>query len=311
MNLKSNGLWIVLGFALVASLWASEARAAKGTFEQTLSVDEPIYLDVTTGSGSITIEAGAVDRVEIVGHVKVGTSWFRRSESNAQELVEQLVADPPIELDGDKLRIGYLKGRGLKGNISISYEITVPATTRVKSGSGSGSMTITDVAEIVKASTGSGRIEIRNIGGVATASSGSGSIRAEGIGGAFDGDTGSGRIYLSQNAPGDVKVSSGSGSIELRGVVGALHARAGSGRISVDGIQVGTWDIDTGSGSISVDLPDDAAFVLDAESNSGSIVVDHPVTMQGKISKRHMRGEVRGGGDLLKIDTGSGGIRVN
>ena len=311
MNLKSNGSWIVLGVALLASLWASEARAAKGTFEQALEVDESVLLDVTTGSGSITIEAGAVDRVEIVGHVRVGTSWFRRSDDSAQEIVDRIVADPPIELDGDRLRVGYLKGRGLRGNISISYEITVPATTRVESGSGSGALTITGVAEVLKASTGSGRIRIEDVAGAAAANSGSGSIRAEGIGGAFNGDTGSGSIYLSQNAPGDVRVSSGSGSIELHGVHGALHARAGSGRISVTGIQAGTWDIDTGSGSISVDLPDDAAFQLDAESNSGSIVVDHPVTMQGKISKRHMRGDVRGGGDLLRIDTGSGTIRVN
>jgi len=311
VNLKSNGLWIVLSVALVASLWASEAHAAKDTFEQTLSVDEPILLDVSTGSGSITIEAGAVDRVEIIGHVKVGSSWFRRSEQSAAELVEQIVADPPVDLDGDSLRVGDLKSRGLKGNISISYEITVPATTRVKSDTGSGSMTIEGVAEIVKADSGSGSVTLNNISGSAFADTGSGSIRANGIAGAFEGDTGSGSISLTQSAPGDVEVSTGSGSIELHNIEGALHARAGSGRISVDGRQHGTWDIDTGSGSVRVDLPDDAAFELDAESSSGSIVIDHPVMVQGKISKRHIRGDVRGGGDLLRIDTSSGGIHVN
>lgn len=311
MNLRSNGLWIVLGVALVVSLWASEARAAKGTFEQILSVDVPIYLDVSTGSGSITIEAGAVDEVRITGHVRVGKSWFRRSDENSQELVDRIVADPPVDLDGDQLRVGDLKGRGYKGNISISYEIVVPATTRVKSSSGSGSQTITGVAEVSKVSSGSGRITLTDIDGAASANSGSGRIRADNIGGAFDGDTGSGSIFLSQTAPGDVKVSTGSGSVELQGIDGALHARAGSGRIRVAGRQDGTWDLDTGSGSISVDLPDDAAFELDAESSSGGITVDHPVMVQGKISKRHLRGEVRGGGDLLKIDTGSGAVRVN
>jgi DUF4097 and DUF4098 domain-containing protein YvlB len=79
----------------------------------------------------------------------------------------------------------------------------------------------------------------------------------------------------------------------------------------VNGRQNGTWDIDTGSGAIRVNLPDEAAFQLDAESSSGSIVIEHPLTVQGKISKRHLRGSVRGGGDLLKIDTGSGGITVD
>lgn len=311
MTLKSNSTWIALALALVASLWFSEAQAAKGSFEQTLSVDEPILLNVSTGSGSITIQAGSAGRVEITGHIKVGTSWLRRSGESAQELVDKIEANPPIELVGGELRVGHLKGRAFKGNVSISYEITVPAGTRVKSGTGSGSMSIEGVAEIVKASSGSGSLELSNIDGPAKASTGSGRIRLNNVSGAVAANTGSGSIYLTQSAPGDVKVSTGSGRIELHNIDGALHARAGSGRVSVDGRQNGTWDLDTGSGSIKVDLPDDAAFQLDAESSSGSIVVDHPVTVQGKISKRHLRGEVRGGGDLLKIDSGSGGITVN
>ena len=73
----------------------------------------------------------------------------------------------------------------------------------------------------------------------------------------------------------------------------------------------GDWDLETGSGSIRVTLPEDAAFDIDAESNSGGIDIDHPVTVQGRISKRHITGNVRGGGPLLKIDTGSGGVSVN
>jgi hypothetical protein len=294
MTLKSNPTWMLLALLLVASLWFSEAHAAKGTFEQTLSVDEAIFLDVSTGSGSITVQSGPAGRVEIVGHIKVGTSLFRRSDKSAQELVDEIEQNPPVEMLDGKLRVGHMKGRAFR-NVSISYEIVVPADTRVKSKTGSGSMSIDGVVEVVKASSGSGRVKLNNIAGDALANTGSGSIRAEGVAGAFDGDTGSGGIYLEQSAPGDVKVSTG----------------AGSGRVRIDGRQNGTWDIDTGSGSIKIDLPDDAAFVLDAESSSGGINIDHPVTVQGKISKRHLRGTVRGGGDLLKIDTGSGGITVN
>jgi len=311
VNYKSNATWLVLAVALVASLWVSEARAAKGSFEQTLNVDDAILLDVTTGSGSIDIRTGTSGKVEIIGHIKVGTSLFRRSAESASELVEQLEANPPIELEDGQLRVGYLKGRTFKRNISISYEITVPADTRVKTNTGSGSQTISGVAEILEADSGSGSVNVADISGAVAANTGSGSIRAEGVGGAFIGDTGSGSIYLEQTAPGDVKASTGSGKIELHNIEGALHARAGSGRIQVDGQQDGTWDLDTGSGSVQIDLPADAAFELDVESGSGSIVVDHPVLVQGKISKRHLRGEVRGGGDLLKIDTGSGGVRIN
>lgn len=293
MSFKTNTTWVLLGAALVASLWASEARAAKGSFEQTVAVDEAILLDVSTGSGSIDVRTGPAGKVEIVGHIKVGTALFRRSSESAAELVEQIQANPPVELVDGRLRVGYLKGRAFKRNVSISYEIVVPEDTSVHANSGSGSVKLSD------------------IGGGAVADTGSGSIRAEGIAGAFEGDTGSGSIYLYQSAPGDVEVSTGSGGIELLNIDGALHARAGSGRVQVTGRQAGTWDIDTGSGSVKIDLPDDAAFELNAESGSGGINIDHPVTVRGKISKRKLRGEVRGGGDLLKIDTGSGSIRVN
>jgi DUF4097 and DUF4098 domain-containing protein YvlB len=107
-----------------------------------------------------------------------------------------------------------------------------------------------------------------------------------------------------------VKVTTGSGSIELVGIAGALKAGTGSGKITVDGRQDGDWKLGTGSGSISVRLPGDAAFILDAESRSGGITIDHPLMVEGKISNRHIRGEVRGGGPLLKIDTGSGRVLV-
>ena len=129
--------------------------------------------------------------------------------------------------------------------------------------------------------------------------------------GAFDASTGSGKITMSQTAPADVKVSTGSGGSELTNVVGAVRANAGSGRITVQGRMEGDWELDSGSGGIHVTLPEDAAFDLDAESSSGGIDIDHPLTVQGRISKRHITGNVRGGGPLLKIDTGSGGVRVN
>ena len=128
--------------------------------------------------------------------------------------------------------------------------------------------------------------------------------------GAFTASTGSGSIQMSQTAPGDVKASTGSGSMELTGVVGAVKAKAGSGRIRIDGRQEGDWKVNAGSGSVRIRLPADAAFTLDAETGSGGIDIEHPLTVEGKVSKRHLRGDVRGGGHLLRIDTGSGGVRI-
>jgi len=299
---------------LLSSFWAASASGATGTFEETLSVDGPLVLDVSTGSGSIEISAGNSQRVEVTGHIKVGAGsffgLFGGSSIEKQELVDQLENEPPISLVDGRLTVGHLKGGAFERNVSISYEIVVPADTEVVSHTGSGAMTISGVAGPVEAKTGSGSITLTDIGDSVNARSGSGAIRADNIAGAFEAHTGSGSVRLTQVAPGDVDVTAGSGSSVLHGVVGALRVKAGSGRVEIDGRQEGVWNIDTGSGSVRIRLPEDAAFELDAHTGSGGITVDHPLTIQGKVSKRRMRGDVRGGGDLLTVETGSGGIRI-
>lgn len=314
MNSTTSIKLLAICGILLSSFWAGNATGATGTFHQVLPVDGPLLLDVSTGSGSIEITSGSSQRVEVTGHIKVGGKSFfgfsGRSDSERQELVERLENEPPISLVDGRLKVGHLKDPAFKNNVSISYEIVVPAGTEVISHTGSGAQTISEVAGPVEAKTGSGRITLTDIGGPVKARTGSGAIQADEIAGAFEAHTGSGSISLTQVAPGDVVVTLGSGSSTLHGVVGALRVEGGSGRIDIDGQQQGDWNIDTGSGSVRIKLPEDAAFKLDAHSGSGGITVDHPLTVQGKMSKKHMRGEVRGGGDLLTVDTGSGGIRI-
>lgn len=284
--------------------------ATTGTFEEKLTAPEGMTLEVGAGSGSIEISAGPGRDVTVIGKVKVNRKSFWRGSADSDEILEAILDSPPVELEGDTLHVGRIKDRDIRKRISISYEIIVPTDTPIEAGAGSGSITINDIAAAVQAGSGSGRLTLNNIGGPVEASTGSGSIRAEQVAGEFKGSTGSGNIYLSQSAPGDVSASAGSGRIELTGIAGALKADSGSGRIKVDGRQEGDWRLDTGSGSVRVRLPADAAFSLDAESRSGSVTVDHPLMVEGKISRQHIRGEVRGGGPRLEIDTGSGSIRI-
>jgi len=314
MNSTTSIKLLAICGILLSGFWAATAAGATGSFHQTLAVDGPLLLDVSTGSGSIEISSGSSQSVEVTGHIKVGGKSFfgfsGRSDSERQELVERLENEPPISLVDGRLKVGHLKDPAFKNNVSVSYEIVVPAGTEVISHTGSGAQTISEVAGPVEAKTGSGRITLTDIGGAVKARTGSGAIQADEIAGAFEAHTGSGSVSLTQVAPGDVVVTLGSGSSTLHGVVGALRVNGGSGRIVIDGQQQGDWNIDTGSGSVRIKLPEDAAFKLDAHTGSGGITVDHPLTVQGKISKRHIRGEVRGGGDLLTVETGSGSIRI-
>ncbi len=310
---RMNAVLPALGIlALLASVALPVVRAetfsAEGSFTRTLKVTGAVDLSVKTGSGSIKIRRGPAGAVVVYGKIRANDSWF--GGGNAEEKVKALEANPPIEQTGNTIRIGRIEDRALRENVSISYEITVPADTRLDSHSGSGSQEIDGVKGPVEVETGSGSITLGEIGGELRASTGSGSIHGTRIAGAITASTGSGSISLEQAAPGNVDVHTGSGHIEVRGVHGELRAGTGSGGIDVEGHPTGNWRMRSGSGGISVKLPSDMGFELSAHTSSGRVHTDHPVTMQGSVSPREIRGKVRGGGPLIEASTSSGSIRI-
>jgi DUF4097 and DUF4098 domain-containing protein YvlB len=325
MKMKTKYLVALVVIGLACSSASTLEAAVKGSFERTLQVSGSVDLEVKSGSGSITVRTGASDVVRVVGHIRARSSW---GSGSAEDKVRRLEQNPPIAQTGSSIVIGEVDDRELMQNVSISYELQVPAETRLRSATGSGSQTIGDIQGPVDASSGSGSLELGNIGGDVEASTGSGSIRIEAVDGKLRAKTGSGSIKgyeiagsvrtssgsgsveIQQTAPGGVEVETGSGSIELNGVRGALRARTGSGRITVDGVPTGDWELRASSGSINLRLNEDVGFELRARTSSGSIESDHPVTVTGKLSKRELRGQVRGGGPLLEVHTSSGSIRI-
>ena len=316
---KLNGRWplVILAILLVGTV-TIPARSAEGSFERTLAVTGSVELDVSTGSGHISVRAGDSSSVHISGTIKASRNW-RLDKGEAERKVHYLESNPPIEQHGNFIRVGHIEDRELSHNISVSYDLVVPADTHLRSQTGSGSQSVVGIRGPVKASTGSGNVKVENIGddvraetgsgdlqvdsvkGTTHASTGSGSIRAGGIGSSFVVSTGSGSIRLEQT---------GSGSIDLQNVRGALRVRTGSGNITAQGDATGEWSLHTGSGRVLVHLPSGAAFDLNAHTSSGHISTDHPITVQGTIGRGELRGKVRGGGPLVQLETGSGNIQI-
>jgi len=318
----------LLAVGLLVAAAAIPAHAAvEGHFDRTLTVSGPVDLEVETGSGSIAIHPGSADKVEIHASIRASSGWHV-SDSEAEAKVHSLESNPPIVQDGNTIRVGHIEDKDLSHNISITYELVVPAATHLRTQSGSGSQTIqgiegpvdsntgsgtlkiSEIGKEVRARTGSGSIEVDSVHSSLRASTGSGSIRALGIAGGLNASTGSGSVKLEQTAPGDVEVSTGSGGIELAGVKGSIHVSTGSGSIRAEGEPAGEWRLRTASGSVTVRLPEQAAFDVEARTSSGHIESSHPITVQGTISPRELRGKARGGGPLLELSTSSGNIHI-
>jgi hypothetical protein len=284
------------------------AFAAEKSFDRTLSVNGPVTLHVSTGSGYIRVSPGSDNQVHIVGHVKSGNSWWGGSSDDA---VGKVATNPPIDQAGNIIRVGDDHGNDWARHVSIDYEITTPANTMLVAESGSGDLQLSNINGTVKAHTGSGSIHADKLGSGSKLETGSGTIDANNLMGSTTLQTGSGEIRAQLASAGDVVAGTGSGDIKLENVQGAVKAETGSGTLEISGQPTAPWKLETGSGDISLRLGN-AHFTLDAETGSGSVKSDPPLTMttHGSTDKHHVNGTVNGGGPTIKAQTGSGDIHI-
>ncbi len=271
-------------FAIATTAFAAEAK-----FERTLSTGSSPEVSVSTGSGNVTLRAGSDNQVHIIGHVHSSRGWMG---GDADSRVQQIANNPPISQSGNEITIGERHNSDLFHNISIDYEVTLPR------------------ASTINASSGSGDVDIQGVGASLKAQSGSGNVKAHGIAGPATLGTGSGDIDFDQSAPGDVKAETGSGNIVLHNLSGALKSSTGSGNIEVSGQPTSDWKLSTGSGNIHMAVGSGARFNLDADTGSGTVSVQQPITMQGSLNRHHVSGSVNGGGPTIRANTGSGDIQI-
>jgi DUF4097 and DUF4098 domain-containing protein YvlB len=296
---------IVLIVLLVATV--AVASTPQGQFEKTFQVSGPVDLEVQTHSGDITVRTGPAGSVSVRGKIYVGDHWLF---GNRRTDVSDIEQHPPLRQDGNSIRIDYINAR----DISVDYEITVPAETAIRTRTGSGDQTIEGTHGNADVQSGSGDMRLTQIIGEIHIQTGSGNVRAREISGPLRGGAGSGDIEVEETGSGDIDLHTGSGNVTARGIQGAFRADAGSGDITAEGTMAGAWEIRTGSGNVRVHLPADAAFDANISTSSGTLDVDAPITMtvQGRVNETHktINGKVRGGGPLLTLRTGSGDIHI-
>jgi beta-lactamase regulating signal transducer with metallopeptidase domain len=254
------------------------------TFDRTLSVSGEAKLMVSTGSGDIHLTRGSDNQIHIHGQIHV-------NRDGSEEKAREIAANPPIEQTGNVIRVGQQQEEHWEG-ISINYRIEAPAGI------------------LLGATSGSGNIVDEGVGQNAKLETGSGDITASILQGSFIVKTGSGNITAEQTGEGDVKAETGSGNIEIKDVHGSFHAQTGSGDIKATGTPSAPWTLQTGSGNIDI-WSGNAPLTLDGSTGSGSVITDHEMLVQGSLDRHHIKGNLNGGGPLVRVQTGSGEIHVH
>lgn len=302
----------------------------RNSFQRKLEVREPLCLEVDTGSGDISLSRGEEGILTIDASFDVQA----RTEEQAHELADRIMADPPIEVMEDRVRIGDLSKYDLKRVlfgwgpfsqwVACDFRITAPARTsaNLDSGSGdhqvhgvhgpisadtgSGNVRIEDVEQDVEVDTGSGDITVIHVGGDVSADAGSGNIRVKGVGRAVEIDTGSGNVWI-EDAAQNVEVDTGSGDITVIGVGGDVSGDAGSGNVRIENVGRAV-EVDTGSGNVTIDSAISPAVRWSVSTGSGDVRMKLPSDSQFSLCADTNSGEFET--DLPLIISGKVGERV-
>lgn len=276
--------------ALAAAILTAGVLCAdeQGSFDKTMTVTGPVDLDVVTDSGGITVMTGPAGSVRVHAILKAQHGWLEFN--NAEAHIRELERNPPVEQIGNRIRIGYVRGRDLLRGIFMRLEIYTPAETQLRARADSGGIHVRGIRGPAECHTDSGGIEVHEVGSEVRASADSGGIRLGRIGGAVTAHVDSGGIEATDVA-GGIDVQSDSGSIHLVQTKAApIHAKADSG-------------------GVTVRLAPGAGYDVSAGAESGSISVPE-MTIRNEVSRHHVEGKIRGGGPLVNVRVDSGGIRI-
>ncbi|HEX6939865.1 MAG TPA: DUF4097 family beta strand repeat-containing protein [Longimicrobiales bacterium] len=228
---------------------------------------------------------------------------------------------------GDRVTIAG-SGRGLEAFADL--RIAVPEGKRVSVYLGAGRATIANVngAVAIKTrigsieaagtrgslalDTGSGAVSVRDAEGEVDVDTGSGGVDVFGVRGArLHVDTGSGRVEGGDIAVDGLDVDTGSGSIELDGVRSTdIRLDTGSGSVRLALLDdVRNLEIDTGSGSVTLAVPAALSARLELDTGSGGIEADLPLRVL-RSERNYLLAQAGQGDGSIRVDTGSGGIRI-
>jgi DUF4097 and DUF4098 domain-containing protein YvlB len=302
---------LTLGIVLLIGAFVG-AALAREKFEEKFEKTESLAKD---GKVIINNISGKID-VQVWDQAQVKVEATKVSDASSLDKAKENSAKVTIEVTktGNIVQVETKYPEGSRSlNVSVHYLVHVPDKASVKVKSVSGGVSAASIGGTFEGSITSGSASLTKIAGAVDCRTVSGGIDVQDVGSDVDLKTVSGSITATR-IKGSVEAETTSGGITLTDVSGAKAVRAKvlSGGIVYDG-QIaggGKYVLETLSGGVRVVLPANAAFELEAETFSGHVNSEFPITMSGKIGPKELRGVVNGGGASLRLKSFSGGIDI-
>jgi len=297
MRTKHGMTFVLAGLAVLA---LSGPALAKSRIEKSLTLEPKGRFVLDTDGGSVDVTGVAASGARIV------------ITSNRDDLGD--LFDFNFEGSASEARVTARRRHGAiewHKNVSLHYEIEVPKETS------------TEIR------TGGGGIKLEGLRGESQLKTSGGPIEVTGLDGNLQAETSGGPIRL-REVTGDARIGTSGGPIEVNSLDGSLRAHTSGGPIRIDRVtghleaktsggsvyanfgrgNAHGGDLETSGGSIEVALDSSVNLDLDAETSGGTISSELGVRMVGKISTSNWHGTIGSGGELLKLRTSGGNIRI-
>jgi DUF4097 and DUF4098 domain-containing protein YvlB len=245
-------------------------------------------------SGDIVVTAGAGDEVSIEAVKR--TRGDKSELARVQITVDEHGGRVDVRTEHERNQMD----RNRQGDhVSVDYTVVVPASASVDLHSVSGGIKVTGVHGPLRSETVSGNVTITDAPKLETAKTVSGDVALTGV--TTDGDLSAGSVSGNVRAKGvkarGLDLGSVSGDINVSDATcERLGVKTVSGSVEYAGaiVKGGRYEINAHSGTVRLLLANPAGFELTANSFSGSVRSELPLTIGGDASRRN-DGRPRGG----------------
>ena len=259
--------------------------------QKTFDVISGGRLTIETDSGEIDVKTHKKDTVEV--------SVIKGNKRNIFNL-QYILDDFNVNFDhtGPDLNITGKFQRGVNfwqqelNDIRIHFQVTVPQEYDIDLNTRIDDISVNGVTGELDVSTSTGDIDVIEVRGPIQVRTSTGDLRIEKIIGSISGGSSTGDITMS-NCQGLISVKSSTGDIRMQMPTQLQHA----------------WNLQASTGDIVLTLSSDLAADIDVKTSVGDISTDFRVLATTKQKKR-LRGTINGGGQLLKLQTSTGDIRL-
>jgi DUF4097 and DUF4098 domain-containing protein YvlB len=276
---------------LFSAMVATPAKCDTENVEKSFWVKSGGTLTVESDQGSIKVETGARQTVEVLVEKNAGN---QKQLDGFKVNLDQKGNDIFVGGDGD-----------WNNKVSVKFIIKVPPEFNLDLKTGGGAIGVADISGEVKVKTKGGNIRIGNVAqGNVDAKTSGGTINVGDVAGDLKVDTSGGNIGLGK-INGKSSIDTSGGSITLAQGGNDVKAETSGGSIKIGPVN-GKVDADTSGGGIRIGIAEDDVI---AKTSGGAIIVEGS---KGSVDIDTAGGNlfVGSSGGPVKAETSGGNIKI-